>query len=139
MVDALWEAESFLSLMEWNGEPKKEEKHITAMNKLTDLYRYFDKHRIYLPVELCSSLEQLIEEVRKLVIDFGVYFDFPVDSHDDSTQKEKRKVWRAGWQAIKNQVPLARQSLENEFRFLLGATANPAVNADAAQHQLPLP
>ncbi len=52
LVEALWEAESFLSPMEWAGEPDKKEKHITAMNKLAELYRYFDKHRIYLPVEL---------------------------------------------------------------------------------------
>ncbi len=132
-VEVLWEAESFLSPMEWSGEPSKKEKHITAINKLTELYRYFDKHRIYLPVELCSSLEQLIMEVRALVIDFGVYFDFPEDSLNDSTQREKREAWRAGWQAIKHQIPLARQSLENEFRFLLGATANSAVYTDAVR------
>jgi hypothetical protein len=136
-VEALWEAESFLSPMEWNGEPNKKEKHITAMNKLTDLFRYFDKHRIYLPVELCSSLEQLVVEVRALVINFGVYFDFPEGSLNDSTQKEKREAWRAGWQAIKNQVPIARQSLENEFRFLLGATANPAFERDCAKARSP--
>ncbi|MGZ5008228.1 MAG: hypothetical protein ACXWE9_05665 [Methylobacter sp.] len=132
-VEALWEAESFLSQFEWNGEPNKKEKHITAMNKLAELYRYFDKHRIYLPVELCSSLEQLVIEVRALVINFGVYVDFHEDSLNDSIQQEKREAWNAGWKAIKNQVPLARQSLENEFRSLLGAAANPAVNADAAR------
>lgn len=131
-VEALWEAESFLSPMGWNGEPKKKEKHITAMNKLADLFRYFDKHRIYLPPELCSSLEQLVIEIRSLVIDFGVYFDFPESSLNDSTQQEKRKAWHAGWGAIKNQVPLARQNLENEFRFLLGDTTNPALKEDAA-------
>lgn len=132
-VEALWEAESFLSPMEWAGEPTKKEKHLAAMNKLTDLYRYFDKHRIYLPVELCSSLEELIIDVRALVINFGVYFDFPDDGLNNPTQQEKRNAWRAGWKAIKNQIPLARQSLENEFRSLLGAAANPAANTDAME------
>jgi hypothetical protein len=130
-VEALWEAESFLSPIEWHGEPNKKEKHLAAMNKLTDLYRYFDKHRIYLPTELCSSLDQLVMEVRTLVINFGVYVEFHEDNLNNSTQQEKREAWSAGWKAIKNQVPLARQSLENEFRSLLGAAANPAVNADA--------
>src|SRR2546426_7558344 len=57
LVEALWEAESFLSPMEWSGEPTKKEKHQTAMNKLVELYRYFDKHRIYLPPDVCASLE----------------------------------------------------------------------------------
>lgn len=132
-VEALWEAESFLSPMEWNGEPNKKEKHVTAMNKLTEFYRYFDKHRIYLPVELCGSLEQLVMEIRSLVINFGVFVDFHEYSLNDSTQREKREAWSAGWKAIKNQVPLARQSLENEFRSLLGAATNSAVNANAAR------
>jgi hypothetical protein len=58
LVEALWEAESFLSPMEWSGEPNKREKHQTAMNKLVELYRFFDKHRIYLPEALCVVVEQ---------------------------------------------------------------------------------
>ena len=132
-VEALWEAESFLSPMEWNGEPNKKEKHLIAMNKLANLYRYFDKHRIYLPHELCISLEQLVMQVRELVINFGVYFDFPEDSLNNSSQQEKREAWSAGWKAIKNQVPLARQSLESEFRSLLGATANSTIKMEVTQ------
>ncbi len=130
LVEALWDAESFLSLMEWAGEPNKNEKHQIAMNKLADLYRYFDKHRIYLPTELCSSLEQLIREVRALVINLGVYFNFHEDSLNEHTRQEKYKIWNAGWEAIKNQVPLARLSLENEFRSLLGAASNPVVEVN---------
>lgn len=132
-VEALWDAEGFLSKFEWSGEPNKKEKYVTAMNKLTDLYRYFDKNRIYLPSELCGSLEELIMEVRSLVINFGVYFEFPSDSLNNSIQQEKREAWNAGWKAIKNQVPLARQSLENEFRSLLGAAAILATNTDATR------
>jgi hypothetical protein len=127
LVEALWEAESFLSPMEWAGEPNKREKHKTAMNKLVDLYRYFDKHRIYLPTELCASLEKLVVEVRSHVINFGVYGGFDEKTLNERTYKEKDKAWNSGWHAIKNQIPLARQSLEDEFRSLLGAAANPLV------------
>lgn len=132
-AEALWEAESFLSPMEWNGEPSKQEKHCAAMNKLVELYRYFDKHRIYLPAELCNSLEKLVSEVRELVINFGVYVESHETSLDNSTQQEKRKAWSDGWKAIKNQVPRARQSLEDEFRSLLGVAVNPAVSTDATR------
>jgi len=122
LVEMLWEAESFLSPMEWVGEPKKDEKHRTAMTKLVEFYRYFDKHRIYLPVNICTSLDKLFMEVRSHVIKFGVYVKYDDNSINDRTRDEKEKAWNEGWDAIKNQVPLARQQLEDEFRFLLGAT-----------------
>lgn len=126
LVEALWEAESFLSPMEWVGEPNKIEKHRTAMNKLVDLYRYFDKNRIYLPTDLCISLEALIRQVRSHVVEFGVYVRLQDEPLNENTRKEKENAWNKGWEAIKNQVPQARQRLEEEFRTLLGGTANPA-------------
>ena len=89
LVEALWEAESFLSPMELAGEPNKREKHQTAMNKLVELYRYFDKHRIYLPETLCVAVEQLVTEVRSHVIKFGVYLTWDDASLQDHTRKEK--------------------------------------------------
>lgn len=133
LIEALWEAESFLSPMEWAGEPSKKEKHRKAMNKLVELYRYFDKHRIYLPPEVCASLEALIQNVRSQVIRFGVWvryedYELSGDSHD-----KKNEAWNSGWAAIKNEVPIARESLENEFRALLGAATNVAIEVNAAQ------
>jgi hypothetical protein len=131
LVESLWEAESFLSPMEWAGEPGKQEKHGIAMNKLVELYRYFDKHRIYLPPELCASLEALFMRIRSHVIAFGVYVRFHEQSLNDHTREKKEQAWNDGWDAIKNQVPLARQSLEDEFRLLLGVTANHSIQGIA--------
>jgi hypothetical protein len=133
LVEALWESESFLSPIEWSVEPNKKEKHQQAMNKLVELYRYFDKHRIYLPSEVCASLEALVLNVRSQVIKFGVWvryddYEFTRDSHT-----QKLDAWNSGWDAIKNQVPVARASLENEFRSLLGASVNTAFEKGAPQ------
>jgi hypothetical protein len=127
LVEALWEAESFLSPMEWAGEPSKKEKHGAALKKLVDLYRYFDKHRIYLPTDLCGSMEKLIVEVRSHVVSFGVYVSFDNAMLNDQTYKEKQEAWNTGWSAIKNQIPMARQELEDAFRQLLGSPSNPFV------------
>jgi hypothetical protein len=127
LVEMLWEAESFLSPMEWAGEPNKEEKHRVAMNKLVEFFRFFDKHRIYFPEELCGSLEQLALQVRSHVISFGVYVRFKEESLNDHTRENKERAWNAGWDAIKTQVPAARKLLEEEFRALLGGTANPSI------------
>lgn len=127
LVEMLWEAESFLSPMEWAGEPNKQEKHHTAMSKLVDFFRYFDKHRIYLPEGMCASLEALALKVRSHVIAFGVYVRFRDESLTLHTRDQKEKAWNQGWDAIKNEVPQARKLLEYGFRALLGAaTANPS-------------
>lgn len=124
LVEALWEAESFLSPMEWAGEPTKREKHQHAMNKLVELYRYFDKHRIYLPPEVCASLETLIRNVRSQVIKFGVWVRYEDHQLTDESSTKKYEAWDSGWDAIQKLIPEARTRLENEFRALLGAAAN---------------
>lgn len=124
LVESLWKAESFLSPMEWAGEPKKKEKHKQAMSKLFELYCYFDKHRIYLPTEVCVILDELILNVRSHVIKFGVYTRYEEDQLTDNSYLARSKAWDSGWDAIKNQIPTARESLENEFRNLLGVAAN---------------
>jgi hypothetical protein len=123
VVEALWEAESFLSLMEWAGEPDKREKEHIAMSKLVELFRYFDKHRIYLPTELCSVVDKLISDVRTHVIRFGTYLTWDESALQEHTRKEKQEVWMAGWDAIKNQVPTVRKRLEDSLRALLAADA----------------
>jgi len=125
LVETLWAAESFLSPMEWAGEPDKNEKHQTAMTKLVDFFRYFDKNRLYLPPEICSSLKELVLMIRSDVIKFGVYVKYNESSMDDHTREEKEKAWNEGWDAIKKQVPESRKLLEEEFRGLLGATSTP--------------
>ena len=123
LVETLWEAESFLSPMEWVGEPSKVEKHRVAMNKLVDFFRFFDKHRIYLPEPLCESLQAIAMRVRSHVIEFGVYTRLNDQSLNEHTREQKEKAWNTGWEAIKNDIPRARKELEDEFRKLLGGDA----------------
>jgi hypothetical protein len=121
LAEAMWAAESFLNPLHFAGEPTKAEKHAKARAKVAEFFRYFDKHRIYLPQELCEQLEEFIRQVRRLVIDFGVYGTHGDPPHPDPEQLE---VWVRNWEAIKTEVPKARQALENEFRLLLHGPAN---------------
>jgi hypothetical protein len=120
LVEALWAAESFLSPMEWAGEPKKEDKHRDAMNRLVDLYRYFDKHRIFIPADIGASLEKLIIDVRRHVVRFGTYVRYTDAAANERTYEQKNKAWDDGWDAIKEKIPPLRQKLEVELRKLLG-------------------
>lgn len=120
LAEAMWEAESFLSPMEFVGEPTKREKHSAALMKLTDFFRYFDKNKIYLPQSLCVSMETLVRDVRLHVIKFGVYVQLEEQENLLShTQQEKSEAWLSGWNALSTQVPAVRAKLEEEFRALL--------------------
>ncbi len=59
LAEVMWEAESFLSPMEFSGEPDKRQKQQAAMSKLAEFFRYFDKNKIYLPVNLCEITEKI--------------------------------------------------------------------------------
>jgi len=118
LAELLWEAESFLSPMEFAGEPDKNKKYALAMNKIVECLQYFDKHRIYLPSDLCASLEELMLKVHTHVIHFGVYVK--CEQHSVESRKEKDKIWIGGWEAIKNEIPITRKALEDDFRKLLG-------------------
>jgi len=119
LAEVMWEAESFLSPMEFSGEPDKRQKHQTSMNKLEEFFRYFDKNRIYLPADLCLTMEKTVLEVRQHVIKSGVYLEWDEAALMDHTRKEKTEAWLGGWNAIKTQIPEVRKQLENEFRALL--------------------
>ena len=124
LAEVMWEAESFLSVMEFSGEPGKPAKHAAAMNKFTEFFRYFDKNKLFLPVVLCEPIEKIVLEVRQHVIKFGVYVQLeqrePLQSH---TRKEMSDAWLSGWNALRTQVPAVRAQLENEFRSLLAPDA----------------
>jgi len=124
LVQACWEAESFASPMEWSGEPKKQDKYATAMNAVTDFFKFFDKHKIYLPSSLCNQLSDFVTTIRTKVIYFGSYVDRPDERVPEHVLKEKHKVWMEAWDYMKNQAPPAREALEKELRGLLGAKSD---------------
>jgi len=123
LTETLWAAESALSVVQWAGEPSEREKLDAAGKKLTELFRYFDKHRVYLPVPLCEALESLIREVRRHVIGYGVYLTSSEETLPEHARKAKHKVLMDGYKYLKNNIPKIRQQLENEFRALLGPSS----------------
>jgi hypothetical protein len=122
LVEALLEAENFLHPIQDPVEGGKQEKYDQAMNKLVELYRYFEKHRIYLPEEICTSLQDLIQHVRLQMIKSGRWARYGDYLHSEDTRKQMMEAEDSAWEAFTNEAPVARRSLENEFRSLLGAT-----------------
>ena len=80
-----------------------------------------------MPNKLCDALEELIHEVRRHLINNLAYMKYEGESLPERVRKEKHQAWEQGWTAINNEIPLARKTLEDEFRALLGATRNPSL------------
>lgn len=123
LAETLWEAETVLSPIRWAGAPPEREMHRAAEMKLVEFFRYFDKHRIYLPVALCDEIEAMVLEIRHHVIGFGVYLTWDDAALQDHTRREKYEALMAGYTLLKKKVPAIRAHLEDEFRSLLGPRA----------------
>ena len=128
LVEAQWASQSFISIAEWSGEPSKQEKYVTAMNKAADFYRYFDKNRIYLPESICTQLEQLIRNMRSKVIEFGVYVNNDNGAVPAHIVQQKLDVWLKASEYFDKEVPLARAALEKELRSILGPSTQVSAN-----------
>ena len=120
LVQAYLDISSFVSPMEWAGEPNKQEKYVTAMNAVADFFRFFEKHRIYLPEELCNQIDEFVMEMRKKAIGFGVYVSYDDKHLPEHTLKQKHDAWAGAWQYFDEKVPIAKTALEGELRSILG-------------------
>lgn len=120
LVRAYWDGSSFASPAQFAGEPSKEEKYATSMKSITDFYRFFDRHRLYLPPAICEKVDPLIDEMRSKVHMYGTYLSFSNQHMTSETTMEQMTAWREAWEFFKDKVPVARAALEAELRILLG-------------------
>ena len=123
LVEVQWAGQSLVALAEFGGEPTKQEKYATALNKSGEFFRAFDKNRIYLPESVCAQIDEFLKGMRTRVIQFGVYTH--VNEHaPDHVFKQKLDVWMKSSEYFDNEVPIARQALEKELRSMLAASAH---------------
>lgn len=118
------QVKSFVSPMEWTGEPDKNEKYSIAMQSLKDLFSYFDQNRIYLPEYLCNSIDNFIEGLRVPTIKFSFYLG--ASNYDEEALRKRKEAWIEAWEKVESNVPAARKALEKEFRSILGVDDEPA-------------
>jgi len=121
LVQAHWDAGSFVSPVEFGGEPNKKEKYVTAMNAIADFFRFFEKNKIYLPAALCDLLERFVQVMRQKIIGFGVYVHYDEETMPSESHHKKHEAWIAAWDYFDKEVPVARAALEQELRNILGA------------------
>jgi hypothetical protein len=117
LIDFLVAAESFVSIVEYSGEPSKEEKAVVLSDKATDFYNYFLRHQIYFTAATCDRIRALLQDVKGSALGFRFWM-----VRSDKSQQAAQKMddaWDAAWKAMKDKVPSALAAVENEFRILL--------------------
>lgn len=123
LVQAYWDISSFASPAEWAGEPNKQEKYVTAMNASAEFYRYFEKHKIYMPERLCSQINEFSQEMRSKAIGFGVFVKYDDENMNERLYEQKHQKWDEAWVYFEKNAPAARAALENELRNILGGNS----------------
>ena len=122
LVQSHWDIASFVSPMEWAGEPNKQKKYVTAMNSVADFYQFFDKHRIYIPEDLCGKMDTFVQGMKQKAIGFGVYMRYEDTALSEHQIEKKHMAWTEAWEHIGTSVPEAKTALEVHLRTLLGET-----------------
>ncbi len=122
LVEVQWAGQSLVAIAEFGGEPPKNEKFATAMNKSAEFFREFDKNRIFLPEAVCKQIEEFLQGMRSRVIQFGVYSQTN-EYAPGHVIKERLDVWIQSSEYFDKEVPIARQALETELRSMLSGVA----------------
>lgn len=92
-------AESFANIMEWSGEPSKEEKAKTLSEKAGDFHEYYLRHSIYFTNDTCAKVESLWQKVHKASIKFSVHLAHSKNESNSNVQK-LHEAWDNTWDVL---------------------------------------
>ncbi|NLI15482.1 MAG: hypothetical protein GX409_04265 [candidate division Zixibacteria bacterium] len=109
LAEAIYTTTSFVSPTEFEGEPSKQEKAKAASKAIWELWRYFQKNKIYISEPISLQVDNLIEKIRKPALEFA-FFVNPEIEKSDYGQKNKLEAWIKAWDAMtKTDIPAARK------------------------------
>lgn len=97
-----------------------QERYQSTHAAIIGLVSYFDAHRIYIPLDLCMLLEQLIYRLRNEIlvpVDPARYDEANLPEH---IVKQRHVAAQRAWEYFDKEFPGTRGALEHEFRKLLG-------------------
>ena len=116
-------AASFASLVEWKGEPTKEEKAATLADKAYEFHHYFQSKRIFFSEGVCAKVDSVFGEVHSSSVKYRVWLARSKDGGGRAYEKMD-EAWTEAWNTMKDKVPPLVAAVETEFRDLLGVTRN---------------
>lgn len=97
-----------------------QEKYRNTQTAITQLVNYFDAHRIYIPLDLCNLLEQLIYHLRLEILAPGDGTRYEEANLPQHVVRQRHVAAERAWKYFDQEFPSTRGALEHEFRKLLG-------------------
>lgn len=87
-----------------------------AYNKCLELSLYFRKHKIFFSGELCSVMNEFVELIAEITLEFHYAADDPKEN------KEFREKFESMLPKLMDRVPELKNLMEKDFRNLLGVS-----------------
>jgi hypothetical protein len=128
MVEADWVAQSFIK-----GDVKSQTRANAATEKVIELARFFESHRLYLPNSDCVILDGFINKLFHAINAIKIYWTDTEHPNAQMTRDRNEKMLEV-LKALDNEIPGIKSLLETEFRKLLGAIEEEwLIRADSIQ------
>lgn len=119
LVEASWEMGRFVSFIDYQSDPPKEQKYIDAMNSTAEAFRFFDRNRLFLSKKAADLIDSLTGDMRNAMNAFGVHVQLSAQPCDAQFRDEKLQAWIKAQEFFAKDLPRLRKELEAELQRLL--------------------
>jgi hypothetical protein len=119
LVEASWGMGRFVSFIDYQSDPPKEQKYVAAMNATAEAFRFFDRNRLFLSTKAATLVDSLTGDMRKAMNDFGVHVQLANQPHDAKFHDDKLQAWIKAHAFFEKDLPNLRKELEDELQRLL--------------------
>ena len=106
---------NYVSMVEWQDEPPREEKRKLAGEKMDDFLSYYKSRKIYLPEKTAIKIDPFWQGLYEISLDFMYEVEKGLGEG-----KDKMETWQKAHQYMSKEVPEVLKALEEEFRSILG-------------------
>ena len=94
-----------------SSEERVQKRVETAHKEINDLIEYYTRNRLYFKESTCNKIDHLLHTFQ------DTFMDFKVASPEPKVQEER---WDQAHRAVAKQIPKIMQSVEKDFREILG-------------------
>lgn len=102
-----------------------------TFNAMSELSRFIQQHRIYLPAPVCDSLKEFVDLMWQNVTLIKMQ-TAPGPRTTDKMMQKREQVISEAYRTLLSELPTARTLLENEFRRMLGVEVSHIVVSESA-------
>ena len=97
------------------GQEPIEDSRQRFGEEFNELHHFFARRRLFLPKTTAVDVDQLIARIAETVVEFdGGRLD------EKRGIKSERRGWDELWKEIRTAIPAVRETLEDDFRKILG-------------------